>query len=273
MAARQARKRKSPTARTRPELRLPAVWVQRVLLVLVVVAVTAPLAVYAKLALDVPVSGLVIDAQFQRVSQQTIQATVEEELARGFLGARLSHLRESLESLPWVDRASVRRVWPDKIHLALTEQVAAARWGEKGLLNTRGELFIQSQPHEFEELPSLSGSDDKIGAVAAQYLALRGPLVERGLGRLRAISLDERGAWRFILGNGIEVRLGRRDARERAERFLQVASAFVLRNETKIRYVDMRYSNGFAVGWRRPEFRDEVHARELASLRVVQEGN
>ena len=44
--------------------------------------------------------------------------------------------------MPWVDAVSVQRAWPRGLHVLVIEQVAAARWGETGLLNTRGELFV-----------------------------------------------------------------------------------------------------------------------------------
>ena len=59
----------------------------------------------------------------------------------GFVSADLDRLRSAVEALAWVDRARVRRLWPDRIRIEIVEQQAAARWGEDGLLNTRGELF------------------------------------------------------------------------------------------------------------------------------------
>src|SRR6185503_6524119 len=53
----------------------------------------------------------------------------------------LDQLRIAVEALVWVDRARVQRVWPDRIGIEIVEQQAAARWGDDGLLNTRGELF------------------------------------------------------------------------------------------------------------------------------------
>jgi cell division protein FtsQ len=46
--------------------------------------------------------------------------------------------------------------------------------------------------------------------------------------------------------------LGRRDVDERIERFIRTASQVIAHRVTEIAYVDMRYSNGFAIGWRNP---------------------
>ena len=67
--------------------------------------------------------------------------------------------------------------------------------------------------------------------------------------RLTRVELDPRGAWELELANGVEVRLGRMDLEARLERFLRVASPLVATRQGEIAYIDMRYSNGFSVGW------------------------
>jgi cell division protein FtsQ len=67
---------------------------------------------------------------------------------------------------------------------------------------------------------------------------------------LTALRLDARGAWEFDLANGVTVRLGRRQVDERFERFVTTAAKLVSQRADDISYVDMRYTNGFAVGWR-----------------------
>ena len=68
--------------------------------------------------------------------------------------------------------------------------------------------------------------------------------------RLTAMRLDARGAWEFDLANGITVRLGRRQVDERFEKFMNTALKLVTQRAEDITYVDMRYTNGFAIGWR-----------------------
>jgi cell division protein FtsQ len=95
----------------------------------------------------------------------------------------------------------------------------------------------------------LSGPLGTEGAVAQRYLAIQGRLAEGGV-RLAALRLDARGAWEIDLENGVSVRLGRRDVDERFERFAEAALRLVAQRGAEIAYVDMRYSNGFATGWR-----------------------
>jgi len=113
----------------------------------------------------------------------------------------------------------------------------------------RGELFANETRHMPAELAQLSGPDGKENVVAQRYLAAQGRLVEAGM-RITALRLDARGAWEFDLSNGITVRLGRRDVDERFGTFLRAALKQVARRADDIAYVDMRYANGFAIGWR-----------------------
>jgi cell division protein FtsQ len=87
--------------------------------------------------------------------------------------------------------------------------------------------------------------------VAKLYLETYPRLLAVGL-RLARVELDPRGAWSLALANGVEIRLGRQDVPARLERFLRVASPLVAARSGEVRYVDLRYSNGFSVGWNIP---------------------
>jgi len=167
----------------------------------------------------------------------------------GLLSVDLAAVGGAIHRLPWVDAVSVQRAWPRGLDVSLTEQTAAARWGEHALLNTRGELFNADERHIPPELAQLSGPAGKESAVAQRYLAAEGRLLQAGL-RLSALRLDARGAWELDLANGVTVRLGRRQVDERFEKFMNTALKLVTQRGEDIAYVDMRYTNGFAIGWR-----------------------
>jgi cell division protein FtsQ len=200
-------------------------------------------------ALDRPVKVISIDGSFQRVSPGQIEKAVAPFASEGFMSANLADIQRAVETLPWVDHARIARRWPNSLRVSVTEQTAAARWGESGLLNTRGELFVRAAAHVPAELPRLSGPEGSESQVAQRYLAVQGRMQEAGL-RLAALRLDERGAWEMDLDSGVTVRLGRRDVDERIDRFIHTASQVISHRLTEVNYVDMRYSNGFAIGWR-----------------------
>ena len=200
-------------------------------------------------ALDRPVRVISIDGSFQRVSPGQIEKAVAPFANQGFMSADLADIQRAVESLPWVDHARIARRWPNSLRVTVTEQTAAARWGESGLLNTRGELFVRTATHVPAELPRLSGPEGTQSQVAQRYLSVQGRMLDAGM-RVAALRLDARGAWEMDLDSGVTVRLGRRDVDERIDRFIHTASQVIAHRLTEINYVDMRYSNGFAIGWR-----------------------
>jgi cell division protein FtsQ len=200
-------------------------------------------------ALDRPIRVISMDGPFQRVSPGEVEKAVAPFTQAGFMSADLDRIQRAVEAVPWVDHARVQRRFPNSLHVTVVEETAMARWGESGLLNTRGDLFVRQATHVPAELPRLSGPDGTESLVAQRYLSAQGRMLEAGM-RIAALRLDERGAWEMDLDSGVTVRLGRREVEERLDRFIRTASQVIAHRLTDINYVDMRYSNGFAIGWR-----------------------
>ncbi|MGH8197000.1 MAG: cell division protein FtsQ/DivIB [Steroidobacteraceae bacterium] len=227
-------------------------------------AALGSLALLLTFGLDQPVRSIVIDGPFQRVAAVEVQQAALGSLQGGFVSADLDRLRKSVEALAWVDRARVQRLWPDSVRVEIVEQQPAARWGEDGLLNTRGELFASGVRHVPPELPRLDGPPGTEWQVAQRYLVIQGRLVEQGL-RIAALRLDARGAWELDLSNGVTVRLGRRQVDERMDRFVEIGAQVIAGRAADIHYVDMRYSNGFSIGWRRNRMPERVAPAAMAN--------
>jgi cell division protein FtsQ len=231
-------------------LRLPRInWRRWGIAAAIVVALLAGVAALS-MVLDQPIQRILISGSFQRVSPGDVERAVKDKVrTAGLVSVDLDAVRSAVAQLPWVDTVSVQRAWPRALSVTVVEQVAAARWGENGLLNTRGELFASAATHIPPELARLSGPPGTQGVVAARFLAAQGRLVEAGL-HLTALRLDERGAWELDLADGITVRLGSRQVDARFERFMITAVKLITQRADDIGYVDMRYSNGFAIGWK-----------------------
>ena len=212
------------------------------------VAGVAVLALLLVVALDRPVRRIVLEGDFQRVAPPEIESTIAGTVHGGLASVDLDAVQQRIEKIEWVDRAVVSRRWPDTLRVRVVEQVAAARWNAAGLLNSRGELFIRNARYVPPELPLLEGPEGSEGAVAQLYLDSQGRLLEAGL-RLTGVRLDDRGAWEIELANGVIVKLGRLAVTDRLDRFIRLASPLVAKRLAEIKYVDMRYTNGFSVGW------------------------
>ena len=245
MARKQARLRKPKKTR---QIKLPTIRVGRLIAPLAAVGIV--FATYnASLAmLDRPIASIEISGPFQRVSALQIEEAISDAVDVGFVGADLGAIQSRIVALPWIDQARVARRWPNRIAITVTEQVPAAIWGSNGLLNTRGELFMSDARHAPAELPHLSGPDGHSADVAARYLEVRDRLIPAGLD-LRRMHLDARGSWEMTLQNGIEIRLGRRSIDERTDLFIDIVADIITSRAQDIDYIDMRYGNGFTIGW------------------------
>lgn len=270
MARKQARRKR--VTKKRDEFRFSRIPFTRIAASILALGFLVAVFEVSALVLDRPIRAIDIEAPLQRVTDMQIQAAIDPELDAGFVSANLAAMRQRLEALEWVDFAVIRRRWPDRLQILVVEQSPAARWRSTGLLNVRGELFVTEARHIPAELPRLSGPDGSANKVASRYLAINGRLIEAGLG-LRTVELDARGAWRLTLLNGVEVRLGRRDVDARTERFLRIVTDVMTRRQGQISYVDMRYSNGFSIGWKSEEFRqrqgEEPDARPVLTAEQV----
>lgn len=202
------------------------------------------------LSLDQPIDKVQVSGRFARVPAADVERAVKQQVRNvGLVSVDLNSVRHAIEQIPWVDSVTVQRAWPHGLAVVVIEQVAAARWRESGLLNTRGELFIADSRHVPLELAQLSGPDGTQTEVAKRYLSWQARVAEAGM-RITALRYDERGAWEFDLSNGVTVRLGRRQSDDHFERFMSTAIKVVSQRANDIEYVDMRYTNGFAIGWR-----------------------
>ncbi|HEV2702701.1 MAG TPA: cell division protein FtsQ/DivIB [Steroidobacteraceae bacterium] len=201
-------------------------------------------------ALNQPITTVSVAGRFERVAPLEVERAVKESVAgKGLVSVDLGKVRAAVRMLPWVDTVSVQRNWPRGLAVTIGEQVAAARWGDNGLINTRGDLFAHDATHIPLELPRLSGPDGTQVSVVQRYFAMRDRLLEMGM-RITALRLDARGAWELDLDNGVTVRLGRQQLDERFNTFVATAARIVAQRATDIAYVDMRYASGFAIGWR-----------------------
>jgi cell division protein FtsQ len=246
MARKQAQRRKQRKAQ---RWRLPSIPFARIARFILALAVVILSYRFSAALLDQPIESITIDGPFQRVSALQIEEAIGSELDEGFLSANLSEVQVRIVSLPWIDRASVSRRWPGKLKIRVSEQVPAACWGERGLMNIRGELFVNNARHIPAELPRLSGPEGRSSDVAKMYLEVQERLIPLGL-NLRSVNLDARGAWQLTLQDGVDIRLGRRDIDERTDLFVVVVANIVSSREADIEFVDMRYNNGFTIGWK-----------------------
>jgi cell division protein FtsQ len=214
---------------------------------------------------SVPVSRVMVTGNLQHVDRNALTERVQPLLAgAGFMTVDLQGIRGAVMELPWVAEVAIQRRWPDQLVINVTEQEAIARWGKDGLLNRRGEVFRPQPLGDMSALPLLFGPDNLAAEVVARYAELRDLLNAQQLA-LANLGTDERGSWSATLQNGLALHLGTGDVLKKIRRFSRVYRDDLQHQIDNIAYVDLRYSNGVAVGWRQGTAgTNDNQARELA---------
>ena len=191
---------------------------------------------------------LLVQGEFARVTPNEVYRAVHQQLGASFMAVDLNAARAAVEALPWVATARVRREWPGTLRIAIIEEVPVATWRDNGLVNADGIVFAEGAA-AFATLPALAGPRGTAAEVLATFAEMQRAVAAQGL-ELTRVEQSERRAWTVWFADGTQVRLGRRDALPRLARYASIAAPVVVPQAAHIAYVDMRYANGFALGWR-----------------------
>jgi cell division protein FtsQ len=179
----------------------------------------------------------------QRVAAEDVLQVVRNEVHGNFFTVDIERLRQSLEKLPWVRNVSIRREFPRRLVVRLEEHQALARWNNAALINRQGEVFAARSE---QELPSFTGQDGSAAEVTQQYTQFSQQLAALDL-QVTRLALSPRHAWQLRLSNGMVLELGREDMQQRLARFVEVYPYSLAAMQSRVKYVDLRYRNGFAV--------------------------
>ena len=199
---------------------------------------------------SVPVSRVAVTGTLQHLDRNLLIERVRPHLhGAGFMTVDLDAIRADIVQLPWVAEVSIQRRWPDQLVIEVTEQEAIARWGKDGLLNRRGEVFRPQPLGDVSQLPLLYGPDNLSAEVVERYAQMRELLSEQKL-MLNDLGSDERGSWSATLQGGVVLRLGTGDVLKKMRSFSRVYRAELSAQMDRIAYIDLRYGNGLAVGWK-----------------------
>ena len=192
-----------------------------------------------------PVREIEVKTAVQRTSKAEIQAVAGERIRGNFFAVSPAEVRMGLEKLPWVRSASVRRIWPDRLEVALEEHVALARLGDDSLVDSYGERFFGKTGEPLPQFVGPAGTEREVARRYRRFAEIAAPLGAP----LERVVLTPRYAWQLRLGSGLNIMLGRdADAAEtRLRRFVEVYDVALEKMRKKHEYVDLRYPNGFAL--------------------------
>jgi cell division protein FtsQ len=200
---------------------------------------------------------IAIAGALSRVNPAFIEAVVREELRGTFFTMQLADARNSLQRVPWVRGVALRRQWPNRLEIFVTEHTPLARWNDNALVNMQGEVFIADYDGE---LPQFTGPEGAAGDMSARFVEFGAALGRAGL-TIGEMRLSARGGWELktVAAPALTIALGRSEPGERLNRFVGYYARTVgalARAGTRVEYADLRYRNGFAA--RVPGFKEHA---------------
>lgn len=188
------------------------------------------------------------------VNAATVRSAALPRIRGNFFTVDLNAARAAFETVPWVQHASVRREWPNKLVVSVEEYVVLGTWGEQEgrLVSIDGIVFTANLDEAEEEgkLPVLDGPDGSAREVAQRLADLREWLAPLKVVP-RSLTLSKRYAWTARLDNGIVLNLGRAydrsEMKMRIDRLISVYPQLAAALPGRIEMIDMRYPNGLAL--------------------------
>lgn len=200
-----------------------------------------------------PIEQVIFAEPLPHTRRGEVEQVLPAALNGNFFSLNLEVVRGALETLPWVRKVEVRRVWPARLEISVEEHKPVARWGEgRGeLVNSYGEVFAALlQDEEAQAMPLLFGPQGTAPEVLThygQFVGAFGPLGEKPV----QVLLSPRLAWQVKLDNGMLVDIGREQPKspvsQRLQRFIEIYPETVGRLPNRPAVVDLRYPNGFAM--------------------------
>ncbi|MBX9841696.1 MAG: cell division protein FtsQ/DivIB [Xanthobacteraceae bacterium] len=158
----------------------------------------------------------------KQLSREEILTTAGITGRTSLLFLDAAEARAKLKANPWIAEATILKLYPSRLHVAVTEREAFALWqkdGKVSVISSDGTVVEPFVSARFAKLPLVVG----IGAEtkARDFLALleRYPLLR---GQMHAAVFVAERRWNVVLKNGIDVRLPETDAAKALDTLVQL---------------------------------------------------
>lgn len=197
-----------------------------------------------------PVNKIQVHGAFVNVDEAMLHRVIDGVVAGGYFNADVEYVRKVVEQLPWVSKASVRRVWPDTLSISVKEQQPVAVSKQLGLINAEGDVFKPANNFLNKELPVFEGKASLNKLMLSKYYEMNKILTTINR-KITYLKLDARLAVELKLDNGLKVVLGRGQTVNRLERLMNIYPKTLARHIENIEVIDLRYTNGMAIGWKK----------------------
>lgn len=196
-----------------------------------------------------PVRYVRVEGTFQHLDMDALQAALAPAVRGGYFTLDMGEIEAGVRNFAWVSAVRVARVWPDTLVVNVTEHQPVARWGDKALLNERGERFEPPNVEAFTTLPVLYGPPGHENFLLNVLKGLNQKLAGQNLS-VAMLELSRRRAFSVRLTGDLVIHFGRQDPTMALERFLALVPRLGEESLPRLQRVDLRYPNGFSVVWK-----------------------
>ncbi|HEX2653288.1 MAG TPA: cell division protein FtsQ/DivIB [Xanthobacteraceae bacterium] len=157
----------------------------------------------------------------KHVSRAEIFAAAGVNEHASLLLLNVDKARDQLKAIPWIADAMVRKLYPDRLQIAVTERSAFALWqraGKVSVISADGTV-VSEAPGQFLALPFVVGRGADTRARDFLTLLDRYPAIRD---QVRASILVAERRWNLRLKNGIDVRLPENDIEQALDRLVEL---------------------------------------------------
>ena len=175
-----------------------------------------------------------------------LRKLIHVEQGQSIFALDLDRLHKDILMLPWVKSAALRRAWPDRLNIHLTEHTATAIWqydGQAYLLDENADIIHSPLREEFSKLPVMIGKDAPAHTKKLLELIDAEPLVKSEFDSAKRLG-DRR--WDVVLKNGIILKLPEDDMEFALARIADAQKKYLIFSK-EILSLDARFSDRLIV--------------------------
>lgn len=194
----------------------------------------------------------------ERVTVKQVLAWSGLDVQTNLWMVRSARIREKLEAQDWIEKVDVRRNWPNKIAIFITERVPAALVTRKtGLyyVDEKGVVFAEALAGDDHDYPVITGlgegemNEGENGQLleALEFIACAGngavTLPKQNISEIHLAG--EKGLVLYMADNSFPIRLGNGDMKTKYGRLTRVLAWLYRKKQVEqASYIDMNYLAG-----------------------------
>ena len=189
-------------------------------------------------------------------SAQELQECVQNALdGKNFLVVQLGDIKAAAESISWVRKASVSRIWPDGMRVSVERHEPVALWEDGRLVSSEGVLFTSSDVgiERISSMPNFSGDANMLPTIVQLWGKFNESTQRIGM-RVKSVQVSILGSWLLVLESeqrpDVIVELGRSRVRAALVHKLDQIVEYFQRISDMMQgyptYLDARYRNAFS---------------------------